>query len=63
MLRISKGKETLTSKGDHLETNFQGFYQEDLHWRPRSPMETTVHIPAFSRLAMNTTQRLVTLGI
>ena len=45
MLRISKGKETLTSKGDHLETNFQGFYQKSLHWRPRSPMETSVHNP------------------
>ena len=46
MLRISKGKETLTLKGDHLETNFQGFYQKSLHWRPRSPMETSVHNPA-----------------
>ena len=34
MLRISKGKETLTLKGDHLETNFQGFYQKSLHWWP-----------------------------
>ena len=25
MLRISNGKETLTLKGDHLETNLQGF--------------------------------------
>ena len=28
MLRISKGKVTLTLKGDHLETKFQGFYQK-----------------------------------
>ena len=46
MLRISKGKETFALKGDHLETNFQGFYQKSLHWRPRSPMETSVHNPA-----------------
>ena len=45
MLRISKGKETFALKGDHLETNFQGFYQKSLHWRPRSPMETSVHNP------------------
>ena len=50
MLRISKGKETLTLKGDHLETNFQGFYQKSLHWRPRSPMETSVHNPAIDFL-------------
>ena len=29
-----------------METNFQGFYQKSLHWRPRSPMETSVHNPA-----------------
>ena len=52
MLRISKGKETLTLKGDHLETNFQGFYQKSLHWRPRSPMETSVHNPVFSVLTL-----------
>ena len=46
MLRISRGRETLTIKGDHLETNFKGFYQKSLHWRPRSPMETSVHNPA-----------------
>ena len=38
MLRISKGKETLTLKGDHLETNFKGFDQ-------KSPMETSITIP------------------
>ena len=45
MLRISRGRETLTIKGDHLETNFKGFDQKSLHWRPRSPMETSVTIP------------------
>ena len=35
MLRISKGKETFTLKGDHLETNFHGFYQKSPHWRPQ----------------------------
>ena len=49
MLRISKGKETFALKGDHLETNFQGFYQKSLHWRPRSPMETSVHIPVYEQ--------------
>ena len=48
MLRISKGKETFALKGDHLETNFQGFYQKSLHWRPRSPMETSVHNPGLN---------------
>ena len=28
-----------------METNSKGFYQKSLHWRPRSPMETSVHIP------------------
>ena len=34
MLRISKGKVTLTLKGDELETKFQGFYQKDLSCHP-----------------------------
>ena len=46
MLRISRGRETLTIIGDHLETNFKGFDQKSLHWRPRSPMETSVAISA-----------------
>ena len=29
------GMETLTIKGDLLETNFQCFYQKGLHWRPQ----------------------------
>ena len=32
MPRISKGRETITLKGDHLETNFQGFYQKSLFY-------------------------------
>ena len=40
MLRISKGKETFTLKGDHLETNFQGFYQKSLHWRPNGDLSS-----------------------
>ena len=55
MLRISKGKETFALKGDHLETNFQGFYQKSLHWRPRSPMETSVHNPVSIGDQMETT--------
>ena len=42
------GMETLTIKGDLLETNFQCFFQKGLHWRPRSPMETSVAISAYS---------------
>ena len=44
MLSISKCMETLTLKGDRLETNLKGFCQKGLNKKCWSPMETLLNM-------------------